>query len=86
MIFIGISRGSGMPKTAKTNFWLPFLGISGLTLFQIATVKTIKYLTSRRKKEVCKFASSLPITLSSGGRLALQNSNFHHNAAFEFQL
>ena len=63
-----------MPKEAKVL--IDFFRVLWLTLFQIATVKVINYFRSREKKRTPRLVSLIMITISSGVRLAFQNTNF----------
>ena len=60
----------------------PFCRGCGLTLSQIATVKTIKYLKSWEKKKTCKIGCLLMITWFPWCKLALQNYNCHYKILF----
>ena len=70
MIFISLSRWLDIPKIGKTSFYLPSLGGFGLTLSEIAKVKTIKHLISRAEKMSYKTSCSGLITLTSGNKVA----------------
>ena len=70
MIFNSLSRWLDISKIAKTSFYLPSLGGFGLTLSEIAKVKTTKHLISRGEKMSYKTGCSGLITLTSGKILA----------------
>ena len=61
---------------AKISIWLTSLRSFGLTLSQIAAIKTIKYLKIRWKKKTWIFDCLLLVTWSSGGKLNFRDKYF----------
>lgn len=70
MTFNSLSRWLDIQKIAKTSFYFPSLVGFGLTLSEIAKVKTTKQLISKGEKMSYKTGCSGLIALTSGEILA----------------